>query len=614
MNEEKTFHSISAKQLLLCLLQAYFMSYACIVQFHKPLLREDYTDAMDYLLAQLTELLGAYRFTGVLLFLLCTVFLLYVKRKGKKGNPAWGLAFFFSLCLFFGRSYAETNSWTYCFGSVVNFVKFSAACLGMTWLLGRAMTLLLEAYEGLSAWEGKNRLTEFLLGKRCFLKVFLILLAAWLPVLVISYPGNLCYDVIGQIEQGLGISPYSAHHPLLHTLLVSGCVRLGEGLFHSRDVGLFLYILLQAVLLGSALAGTISWLAGQDFSGKRVSHGLLGMILLIYLFSPMYSNMVSTAIKDIPFMAAVIWYVILLAELLFHRERLKQPLFMGLFLLVSVLMSLLRNNGFYVLFITGLFLCLLWWKETERKQRIRLVLCLFLLPVLLSKGAGFALEKGLDANKGGVAEMLSVPFQQTARYLQLYRGELSLEEKQALEAVLGDVEVIASSYDPDIADPVKRLYYLQDPVSGRELSSYGKVWIRQFFRHPGVYVEAFLAHIYGWFDPQVSNAPRYEAQTELFAAHGLFDQADKVLLAGYRLAERIIPLGFLQNVGVYTWALLMLAGYMRKKNPKAGVLLIPLLVSLLICMASPCFYLHPRYAYPYMFTLPFLYGLAERSR
>ena len=34
----------------------------------------------------------------------------------------------------------------------------------------------------------------------------------------------------------------------------------------------------------------------------------------------------------------------------------------------------------------------------------------------------------------------------------------------------------------------------------------------------------------------------------------------------------------------------------------------PLFISLLICMASPCFYLHPRYAYPIMFTIPFLLG------
>ena len=151
-------------------------------------------------------------------------------------------------------------------------------------------------------------------------------------------------------------------------------------------------------------------------------------------------------------------------------------------------------------------------------------------------------------------------------------------------------------------------------MTGGELVEYFLAWAKGFFKHPGVYFEAFFAHVYGWFEPGVSNAPRYEAEYNLFAKKGLFTGADKVLVFVYRLADRITPLGLLQNVGAYTWAMLILCGYLKRNNKKMLVLLTPLLVSLLICMVSPCFYLHPRYAYPYMFTLPFLYGLAERSR
>lgn len=600
---------------------AFFISFACTVQFHKPSVPGDYEEHIDYLLAQVTELLGEYTFPAFFLFVLALIFLKYTdarltayQKQEEKKISGYLLPVFFSVCLFLGRSYQETNSWVYCFGSFVNVIKFLAACYGMTVLLNRMLLLLLELYEKGSKSNWQCGLSLWLFGKHCFRKIFLLLFLLWLPVLLLSFPGNLCYDVLGQIDQVVGNAPYSAHHPLLHTLLVGGMTELGYRLTGSYDAGLFAYVLLQAALLASALAGTIWWLRRQEFARGRVTHPVLLAILGIYVFSPMYSNMASTAIKDVPFLAAFIWYMVLLSEVYFHRERLREPVYAVALVATEVLMSLLRNNGFYVLFLTGLVLTAAWWKQAERRERFSVFFYLFLIPVLLSKVFGGLLLTGLSAEKGKAAEMLSLPFQQTARYLQLYRQELTTQEEAAIAAVLGEAEQVAAMYDPKLADPVKSLYYAQEPVTGKELVEYGKVWFRDFFRHPCVYLEAFFTHVYGWFDPQVSNSVRYEAASGLFSRSGLFAGADKVLIFVYRFAERITPLGLLQNVGAYTWVLLLLLGYLWKDNRSLAVLLTPLLVSLLICMVSPCFYLHPRYAYPYMFTIPFLGGMAERSR
>ncbi len=606
---------IRYKSKWLLILQAFLISFACTVQFHMPLKAADYEEGIDYILAQAAELFGEYNFISVLAFLAAFMFVKFVSNKEIAAKqPSWLLSLFFSFCLFVGRSYEETNSWGYCFGSVVNFVKFSVAMAGMAVLLKKSIGFLLWGYEKLSAGGFECAFGRWLFNNKTFIKVFLILIGLWAPIIIISYPGNLCYDVIGQIEQVVGISEYSSHHPLLHTLLSGGLVELGFRITGSYDYGLFMYIWVQAIMLASALAGTIWWLNRQEFTRGKISQPILLMILSVYVLSPMYSNMVSTAIKDIPFMAALIWYVVLLAEILFNRESLRKRGFAAVFVIVAVLMSLLRNNGFYVLVLTGIVLVIVWWKQADRKQRLRNIVLLLILPVALSKVISGGLIVVLDANQGKAAEMFSLPFQQTARYLQLYRDELGENEKRAIEGVLGDVNEVAASYDPDIADPVKRHYYYQDEVTGGELVQYFLAWGKGLFKHPSVYFEAFFAHVYGWFDPEVSNAPRYEAEYDLFSKRGLFNNADKVLVFVYRLADRVTPLGLLQNVGAYTWAMLILWGYMMKNNRRALVLMAPLMVSLLICIASPCFYLHPRYAYPYMFTVPFLYGLAERSR
>lgn len=123
------------------------------------------------------------------------------------------------------------------------------------------------------------------------------------------------------------------------------------------------------------------------------------------------------------------------------------------------------------------------------------------------------------------------------------------------------------------------------------------------------YFEAFFLHIYGWFTPAVANSIRYEADAGgLIRQGGLFPNAEKLLIFFYRFAART-PLGFLENTGAAVWALFFLTFYQKRRGQTAALWAgAPLWVSLLICMASPCFFGHPRYAFPILFTQPFLYG------
>lgn len=272
-------------------------------------------------------------------------------------------------------------------------------------------------------------------------------------------------------------------------------------------------------------------------------------------------------------------------------------------MLAQVLVSLLRNNGVYVVVLTGIVLTFVYKKKM-------ILLCTVILPLALYIGSSTAMTVGLSAERVNFGKMLSIPFQQTARYVKLYGNELTVEERGVIEGVLTDVDLVAEKYDPDISDPICGLY-LRD--SGRtNLASYFKVWAVDFFKHPAVYAEAFLVHVYGWFDPGVNNVIRYEAHSELselFRQGGLVSGADEALRLFYQFVEYIPFLAVLENVGVYTWLLFLLGGMVGSGRIKRGVLLTPLFVSLLICMAAPCFYLHPRYAFPIMFSIPFLYGI-----
>lgn len=584
-------------------LKSFLSAYALSAVFHVPTPASAFETTIDYITYSIYEFLGSYDLKFILLLILCvSLYKHFSTSKIYNGSfsckASAALSVFFSICLLVGRSYNEQGNWTYCFGSVINFVKFLLAFTGYS-ILFHELILIVSGF--LSNHQFTEN-TEHFFTHHTFRKTFLIIFGSYLPFLLLSFPGNLCWDAIGQIEQVIGTGGYSAHHPLFHTLLMGGLIQLGQTLFHSYQAGLFAYMLLQDTLLAAALAATITVLAKRGAAFR-----LLLCLLLLYCLTPVYSNMASTALKDVPYSAAMIGYVICLALLLETPQLITNLRFNLCFVALQLCVILFRNNGLHVILLSGVGCFFYLYKKYGFKQRIRCLICSFGAGILIAELIIALLTQALGAAAGSKGEMLSVPFQQTARYLQLYKEDLDPEELSAIEAVLGDVDTVAANYDPDSADPVKALFFKD--ASSAELGAYLKAWFRGLSKHPTAYVEAFLVHIYGWFDPAVSNSIRYEAEYDIIKQGGLFPNAEKLLIFYYRFAGRISPLAIFENVGAAVWALFYLTFYQKKQKRNAAICAgLPLWISLLICMASPCFFMHPRYAFPILFTLPFMYG------
>lgn len=598
------FSSFSKNAVPGLLLKSFLTAYALCAVFHSPLVPSYYGERIDFITASIYELLGTYDLKFMFLWFISFCFYHWnfiknITKKETSGFSFYALPVFFALCLLMGQSYYEVDSSAYCFGSAVNFLKFLLSLAGYSILFHSLMGILYQFLNShIFTADGNHFFTH-----HAFWKAFFILLGAYMPFLLLSFPGQLCWDAIGQIEQVIGNTGYSTHHPLFHTLLMGGFVKMGQAMFHSPELGLFAYMLLQMAALAGALAATIAVL-----SRRRAKFSLLLCLLLLYCITPAYSNMASTALKDVPYSAAVIGYTICLGLLLENPDKIRDRKFVPVFLLLQTAVILLRNNGLYLILFSGIGCFVFLFRRMKGKQKISLLFSSFAGSVLIAEILLFLLVRICSAGSGSIGEMLSIPFQQTARYLQLYQGEISAEERRGIEGVLGEVDRVAASYDPAISDPVKALF--RQDASAAELKAYLKAWLQGFFRHPRSYFEAFFLHVYGWFTPSVSNSIRYETDGyEAIRQGGLFPGAQKLLIFYYRFAARFTPLGFLENIGVFVWGLCFLTFYQKKQNWKEGLLAgLPLWISLLICMASPCFFSHPRYAFPILFTLPFLYG------
>lgn len=596
------------KEKIYSIVKSFLAAYALTVSFHVPLQREHYETTLDFLIASVYELLGSYNFIFILVGILAFFcFEKYRLRKIKGSIHSRIVAAFFAVALLLGNSFYETNSWAYCFGSMVNFIKTGVAFCGYYVMFGVIVDFLFAAFENGKICSGQGRFW----GKHAFWKTFGILSAVYLPALLLSFPGNLCWDVIGQIEQftveGVG---FSEHHPLLHTILVGGLTKLGDLVLGSKEAGLFVYMLIQNAMLMTALSATVSVLAK-----KNVRKEILTGLVILYCISPIYSNLSGTAIKDIPFTSFVIGYIICFSLLLEKPQLLHNVKFVVLFVAVQIGTIFMRNNGLPLVLLCGVGGVIFLWKKYNRKERIGSILTMVLTGVLISKLVMTAVAALLGAKAGGKAEMFSLPMQQTARYLVYYGDELSTEERTGIEGIFGPVETVAGEYNPDTADPVKKLFDNEAPM--QDVLAYFKAWFIGLCKHPFVYVEAFIQHVYGWFTPGVTNAIRYETYYEPIQQGMLFPMADKVMIFLYRFMDRIPMFGVLQNAGFYVWCLAVFTAYEAKK--KSGTQLmttLPLWISLLVCMASPCFFQHPRYALPIIMGIPFVFvfGISRKER
>lgn len=93
---------------------------------------------------------------------------------------------------------------------------------------------------------------------------------------------------------------------MVHTAIIGSCVQLGLSLFNSANAGLAIYTCAQFVITAACMAYSISSLRKLG-----VSLPIRGVILLFFVFMPMFSNYAALLTKDVLFADA---FLVLLVQ------------------------------------------------------------------------------------------------------------------------------------------------------------------------------------------------------------------------------------------------------------------------------------------------------------
>ena len=455
--------------------------------------------------------------------------------------------------------------------------------------------------------------------KHPFLFSFCFIIICWLPYIISFYPIILSPDPSFQIRQFFGIRTKYAdyailldenvvmtnHHPVTHTMLIGGCLKLGT-LIGNDNLGLFFYSLIQIVVLASVLSFSIYYMQKMNLKTKY----LIG-VLLIYSFVPMFPLYAMSGVKDVLFGAFIFLYFIFLHNYIKSKgENYKWWKYL-LVIILLILICLFRNNGIHVLLLTLPFLLLV--VKNKWKQILVVMLCVFGFYGTFDK----VILPYFKITPGSIREVLSVPFQQTARVAKYHGNELSEDEIATIDKILG-YDDLAERYDPELADPVKNEF--NKYATDEDLKEYFKVWFNGLLKYPGTYIEATMNNIYGFFYPEKTKWYVYYKFDDRITENG-FDyhynslEVPRKVLSEYAVAFPYIPvIGLISNIGFNVWIILTLLIYaIYRKLYKNILVLAPALVLILVCMVGPA-NTYFRYALPFIFAMPFIIGIFLEKR
>lgn len=325
--------------------------------------------------------------------------------------------------------------------------------------------------------------------KESFSKIALLLLLAWIPLLIIRFPGNLDPDSLWQIMEPRGLVEWSDHHPWFDTILFYLFWSIGD-LASNHAISLLLYSIFQSVLTSAVLSLSLVYMRYC-----KVPSAFIKCSLIFYAFFPVIPLFSQAMMKDSLF--AVFWIPFLLLYIEIVRtggRSLNNVHFCIAFSVVCLLMMLTKKTGLYLIVLSVIPLLFI-----MKSFRLRF-LCSLGTPILLfSVLWSQILLPSWGVKEGSSAEMMSIPSQQVAYYLRSYPEEMTEEDWEILEGVYRHPQALAEAYKPGRADATK-VYWDNDSTTTERMNFF--LWyLSKLLDHPKCFIISAAANMLPLYYP-----------------------------------------------------------------------------------------------------------------
>lgn len=401
-----------------------------------------------------------------------------------------------------------------------------------------------KTYRSISAilsWLTARRPTTLSTSLRArFLPYLLTLAIAWLPWLILTWPGSMRDDTLAQYLQSSGLHHYYTQHPLFDTLTFGLFWHIGSAL-GSPLIGQALYTLTQAVLLAAGCALLLCYI--RKIGSPR---WLIGLGLVYLATNYVVVGAITTMGKDSLHAVFYLPLAVLFVEACLTRGSVlaRRPVaFAFVILLFATIVS--KRTALIIVLCAG---CCLLAVCTPKGARRRAFACLA-VAIVVAQGVWTPLSAAAThANRSPGREVWGLVTQPVARLAYDDPSAIDKVQRRRLNAIM-DLDWAAAGINPHRTDETFRtLREHPRPTAAQQLAAL-QVWAQLGLAHPTEYATAYAGVTRGWWDPRVNFAyptdsdylftPSYLRQWASFLTEGAWkhtSDGDADTVAAERLA------------------------------------------------------------------------------
>jgi hypothetical protein len=365
-----------------------------------------------------------------------------------------------------------------------------------------------------------------------FVPYMLMLLLAWLPWMVLTWPGAMRDDTLAQYLQASGIHQYYTQHPLFDTMVFAMFWNMGAAL-GSPLIGQALYTVAQVVMLAAGCAlllcvirkhGAPRWMLALAMIYLATSYVVVGSV----------TTMGKDSLHTIFFLPAAVIFV---EACLTRGAVLARPqvalIFAGL--LFAVIAS--KRTALLIVLCSG---CALLAVCGSGRNRRRACACLT-LAVMLAQGIWPPIATAVThANQSSSREIWGYVTQPVAQVVRDHPHALNAEQRQSLDAVMDLDRAAAEISSHRTNETFQTLRTDPRPTMGEQVKALG-VWLELGVAYPADYAKAYAGPIRGWWDPSLNFA--YPTDSDYLFSRGYLRQWASYLPAGVGQCDGVYVAG-----------------------------------------------------------------------
>ncbi|MCD8339307.1 MAG: DUF6020 family protein, partial [Burkholderiales bacterium] len=254
-------------------------------------------------------------------------------------------------------------------------------------------------------------------------------------------------------------------HPWFYIVMTQAVVRIVEFFGGSFEASFSTLAVIQVLLIATTYSYCIEWLQVRGLSFK-----ILIPIAVFLIFCPFLDLFMINIFKDILYNLLLVAWMPLLYELWENNgTSLKKPTTL-IVMACFVILSLLRNNGFYVSFL--ILVAILGCFPQMLLKRILILSGILVITIIGS----VSFEKYFNITHL-FQETIGIPFQQMAGVIY-YDGKISDKDKKFINEI-SPVDYIKENFYPYNIDRIKwgEIHINEDFFSQHE-GEFFKIWAR----------------------------------------------------------------------------------------------------------------------------------------